>query len=127
MPTTGERMKMALQYAGISVQQIAEELEVNPITASKWLTGKRNARGLVMQVWAAKTGVNEVWLRTGEVPAGATILDERARRDSNSQPSDWEFAAALVEDALFEIYFGEFARSCKPTVVSRFRRLLAVA
>ncbi len=88
MPTLGERMKMALDYAGIPVATMAAELEVTPASTSRWLNDKMAVRGLVLRVWAERTGVNEEWLRTGDVPAGATILEGCARRDSNPQPSD---------------------------------------
>ena len=88
VPTLGIRMKMALEYAGLSVNEISAELEVTRASASRWLNDRATVRGMVLRFWAERTGVNEQWLRTGEVPAEATVLDECAWRDSNPQPSD---------------------------------------
>lgn len=88
VPSMGQRMKMALSYSGMTVNQMAAYLEVNPVSASRWISGAHTVKGLVLRTWADKTGVNEQWLRTGEMPAEAKVVESCARRDSNPQPSD---------------------------------------
>lgn len=80
---------MALAYSGKSVNEMAAHLEVTRASASRWLSGTHSVKGLVLREWAEQTGVNEQWLRTGEVPAEAIVKESCATRDSNPQPSDW--------------------------------------
>lgn len=79
---------MSLAYAGKSAIEMAELLEVHPVTMSRWMNDKRDVKGMVLKLWASETGVNEKWLRTGEMPAGAIVQESCATRDSNPQPSD---------------------------------------
>ena len=89
--TLGWRMQMAL--GDMKVQDIADTLGVNRATVGRWMhdKGAPPKRAYLLQ-WALATGVDRQWLETGETPAGPEPdggLDvERARRDSNSQPSD---------------------------------------
>lgn len=88
-------MRMSLAYAGKSAVEMAELLEVHPVTMSRWMNDKRDVKGMVLKLWASETGVNEQWLRTGEAPAEAIVKESCATRDSNPQPSDWW---SVVED-----------------------------
>lgn len=89
--TLGWRLKMALGEH--KAEWMAEQLGVSRQTLSRWMAdrGKPPARAYILQ-WALATGVDQKWLETGQTPAGPEPdggLDvERARRDSNPQPSD---------------------------------------
>lgn len=73
-----DRMAKALRVSGYSVQDVADRLGVNRDTISRWINGRNKPGRPALMAWAAVTGVDLGWLETGE----------RARRDSNSQPSD---------------------------------------
>lgn len=69
--TLGWRLKMSL--GDMSRAEMAEALEVDPGTISRWCADKGTApkRAFVLQ-WAMLTGVNPVWLETGHMPANPT-------------------------------------------------------
>jgi transcriptional regulator with XRE-family HTH domain len=90
--TLGWRLRMALEASGVSRDEIAHEVGVDPKTVSRWThdVGAPPKRAYILQ-WALKTGVPQTWLEHGVLPDdGDTPPGQRARRDSNSQPSDLE-------------------------------------
>lgn len=101
--TLGWRMRMALESSGFSREGIARELGVDPKTISRWThdVGSPPKRGIVLQ-WAVLTAVNPRWLEHGHTDGEAPPEDgERARRDSNSQPSDLEPARVTSLDDIW--------------------------
>lgn len=88
------RMRIALVDAGISVQAMADALEVSRATASRWMSGKgRPPRTLFIKQWALMTGTDVPWMLTGQQgaphPAG---LDEglgAVRREGIEPPTRW--------------------------------------
>lgn len=68
--TLGWRLQMSLDHAGISAQQMADELGVVRSTVSRWMhdTGAPPRDGF-LRVWALRTGVPYEWLRHGVVTA----------------------------------------------------------
>jgi transcriptional regulator with XRE-family HTH domain len=77
-----DRLRKALREAGISVQEMAEYLEISRNTVGSWINGHHRPRPSDLKQWALRTGVSYPWLTYGELPRG----------DSNSQP------AGLVKD-----------------------------
>ena len=65
---TGLRMRMALEYAKIPAGDMAEFLEVNPTTLSRWLNGHSPVKRSTLRLWAMRTGVSFHWLDTGMAP-----------------------------------------------------------
>jgi transcriptional regulator with XRE-family HTH domain len=60
------RMLLALEYSGVSVNEMAAELELSRTTISNYLHGRtRPRRGELIQ-WALKTGLPFEWLVSGE-------------------------------------------------------------
>ena len=86
------RLKLALDYAGMTVQEMADYLEVSRQTMSRWLSGKGPIKRHILLSWALRTGVSMVWLETGEAPSpddggGGQMY---GIRDSNPEPADME-------------------------------------
>ena len=62
--TRGWRLRMSLEWAGLSREQMAALLGVSPQTVSRWMhdEGKRQPRRPDMDVWARACGVPLQWL-----------------------------------------------------------------
>lgn len=88
---------MALRYADVSVQAMADEIEigVSRTTVCTWLNDRHVPRVGFLKLWALRAGVSHEWLTTSAYssrneqrhPVGC-LCAECARRDSNPQPSD---------------------------------------
>jgi transcriptional regulator with XRE-family HTH domain len=87
-----DRMRKALRFSGVGVQEIADYLGVSRNTVSTWINGRIEPSKQTVRLWALRTGVPFEWLETGKTPTGPEpdegLNVERARRDSNPQPSD---------------------------------------
>lgn len=83
---------MARETTGMGLREFAEHIGVSPDTLTSAERDRRKVRSITINAYALASGVDRYWLETGETPAGPEPdggLDvERARRDSNSQPSD---------------------------------------
>lgn len=92
----GDRLRKARQTmdGAPDVRAFAELLGVSHGTVTRYELDALPAdkmRPLILREWARVTGVDEGWLRNGEGPvsdADEAFDHERARRDSNPQPSD---------------------------------------
>lgn len=63
---TADRLRKSLRESGMTVNAMAEYLEVAPETVSRWINGKKPASTQTLRLWAMKTGVNYKWLKTGQ-------------------------------------------------------------
>nr|WP_280381068.1 helix-turn-helix transcriptional regulator [Nocardia wallacei] len=83
---------IARQHVGITQSELADRLGVTTSTVQRAEAGQTKPRRTTLMAWSMATGVNLHWLETGETPApdgpDGGIVTLRARRDSNSQPSD---------------------------------------
>ena len=78
----GDRLRKSLRAAGVTVQEIADYLEVNRNTVGNWINGRATPSASTIRLWALRCGVPYDWLR------GLDASDNRLRgRDSNPQPS----------------------------------------
>lgn len=69
--TLGWRMQRALAHAGISVNEIADEMGVSRATISRWINDKGTApRTIYLREWALRTGVPYEWLSGDPSPRG---------------------------------------------------------
>jgi transcriptional regulator with XRE-family HTH domain len=67
------RMQLALEYAGVSVNEMAAELDASRTTVSNYLHGRTKPKRPHLIVWAMRCGVPFEWLVNGEsVPNGDT-------------------------------------------------------
>lgn len=62
-----DRLARALDEAGLSVQEMADELEVHRNTIGNYLAGRRPSKA-TLGVWAIRCGVPYRWLAFGEAP-----------------------------------------------------------
>lgn len=95
-PSIGDRLRIARERrTDMDQAQFAEHIGVSRGTVSNYerdkLPGGPRQR-LVLNAWAAATETTRDWLETGLTPSeprpDGGLEDLRARRDSNSQPSD---------------------------------------
>lgn len=66
--TLGDRLGIALKYAGIGVQDMAAYLGVSRNTISNYTGGHTHADKRTLMLWAMRTGVDLEWLQTGHAP-----------------------------------------------------------
>lgn len=93
--TLGWRIVRARGESKMTRKELADALGYDPKTIYGYESDTWPPRPAALMGIARVTGVNLRWLETGDAatPKGDGIVtDLRARRDSNSQPSDWEFA-----------------------------------
>ena len=91
------RLAIALDRAGMSYIEMAEYLDVDPSTVSKWLHGVRNPKRGNVIAWALRTGVPFEWLATGGITGstdtGTVTQRYPRRRTSDLLPAGLPFAA----------------------------------
>lgn len=97
-----DRLHKSLRVTGLSVQDMADELEVHRNTVSAWLNGRSRPKKTQLIAWALKTGLPFEWLSTGSgEPANDPPDPDREllralaeallpRLDSNQQPADYK-------------------------------------
>jgi transcriptional regulator with XRE-family HTH domain len=92
-------MALALEAAGVSVEDMADTLGVHRNTVHNYMGGRTHPRKLVLQAWAVRCGVPYTWLVTGETAPPRPSGDGRRPpkklrgRDSNPQPSGFRLNA----------------------------------
>jgi transcriptional regulator with XRE-family HTH domain len=68
-----DRLRKALREADVSVQEMAEYLEVSRNTVSSWINGHHRPRPSDLKQWALRCGVPYTWLVGGGDPSGSHI------------------------------------------------------
>lgn len=72
--TLGWRMKRALAHAGMTAEEMAEELGYVTKTMSRWTNDKgAPPRAVILKRWAMKTGVPYGWLVGGSPDPGSEV------------------------------------------------------
>lgn len=92
--TQADRLRKALDDADISVQQMAEFLEVSRNTVTNWTRGHTPIPGAALRLWAMRCGVPLEWLRHGVASSEATdgsvtTTDTKWRFSPTSEMSDF--------------------------------------
>jgi transcriptional regulator with XRE-family HTH domain len=59
-------MRKALRSASLSVQEMADYLDVSRTTASRWLGGHITPSTQTLRLWALRCGVTYEWLVSGD-------------------------------------------------------------
>lgn len=87
--TLGWRLRRALDHAGLTVEEMADELGVSRSTVSRWVHDKGPMRPLYQKVWALRCGVPADWL-TGAAsdPAGTSTTDQAENGTTGQYLSD---------------------------------------
>jgi transcriptional regulator with XRE-family HTH domain len=65
---TADRLRKSLRVTGITVQQMADYLEVSRNTVSLWINGRGRIGSQSLRLWAIRTGIPYEWFRTGTLP-----------------------------------------------------------
>lgn len=60
-----DRLGKALRTAGISVQEMADYLDVHRNTVSAWLNGRVQPTTQTQRLWALRTGIPFEWIKDG--------------------------------------------------------------
>ena len=63
-----DRMRKSLRDAGLSVQEMAEYLDVSRTSVSNWINGRIDPSRQTLRLWALRTGVSYEWLCGHQVP-----------------------------------------------------------
>lgn len=71
--TLGERLRLSRTRAGVSVQQMADELEISRTMISRWENGHERPRRGMLLGWALRCAVPVPWL---EHDAGGASADD---------------------------------------------------
>jgi len=59
------RLQRSLAHAGLSIDDMAQELGVSRQTVSRWLNAHGQPRTGYLKLWAMRTGVPYSWLSEG--------------------------------------------------------------
>ena len=86
---------MALRDADVTVQEMADYLDVGRNTVSRWINDRGVPGKQTMRLWALRTGVPLQWLETGQAPAGKPG-PEGARSEGLEPPTFWLGVSNLV-------------------------------
>ena len=89
--TLGDRLRMALREGGLGVQEVADLLQVNRNTVSRWINDRGTPDRRTLLAWSFATGVDRRWLETGEAPAEPGPRDG-ARTGGLEPPTFWSVA-----------------------------------
>lgn len=105
----GDRLSKALDVASISVQEMAEYLDVSRNTVSNYLHMRTPVNGGTLRLWALRTGVRLEWLQTGKAPSegdpdggGVVVADDaneliaRQRAELGRTRSTRQYALAVA-------------------------------
>lgn len=65
----GDRLRKSLRVSGISVQGMADYLEVSRNSVGRWLNGHGRPKRIYIRLWAYHVGVPVAWLETGDTTA----------------------------------------------------------
>jgi len=83
-----DRLRKALREADVSVQEMAEYLEVSRNTVGSWINGHHRPGPSDVKQWALRTGVPYEWLAHGIATAPQPVNSDRERRSSRLDKSD---------------------------------------
>ena len=90
--TRGDRMRKALEHAGVGVTGMADYMGVTRQAVGNWIAGRVKPSKQTMRLWAMRTGVPLVWLETGAAPVVGPGPEGYTARDLNPEPADLESA-----------------------------------
>lgn len=65
-------MRKALHHSDVSVQAMADYLDVSRNTVSTWINDRIEPSTQTLRLWSLRTGVPLEWIRTGAEPKPGT-------------------------------------------------------
>jgi transcriptional regulator with XRE-family HTH domain len=81
-----DRMRKALRVSGVSVQEMADYLDVDRSTVSTWINGRIKPSVATLRLWALRTGVPFTWLHHGDLqPCDLNPVDITAGQDTHGR------------------------------------------
>ena len=96
-----DRLTKALRVAEMSVQDMADYLEVHRNTISAWINGRTPIGSQSLRLWALRTGVPYEWLKDGKQaptpdtdPDGGEVISTDQPTGMRRQPP---YAAPIIE------------------------------
>jgi transcriptional regulator with XRE-family HTH domain len=98
----GWRMRLALAYAGLSVGELADYLEVSLASMRAWTSGRSRPRTSTLRDWAVRCGVDYDWMTKGvDLSAADGAECERIAADLGMPHTGVDaFAVVLTLDQL---------------------------
>lgn len=66
--TLGDRLGIALKFANMKTQEMADYLDVSRNTITNYVSERTHADKRTLMLWAMRTGVDLEWLQTGHAP-----------------------------------------------------------
>jgi len=73
-----DRLNKALEFSGISSNEMAEHLDVSRTTISNYINGRTEPKRSTLRDWAMRTGVPLEWLESGKFPTEVGTSDYKA-------------------------------------------------
>lgn len=93
--TRGQRLTVAMEYAGLKPEGMALELRCSATTIRNYLSERTRIDWAHLAMWAQITGVDTTWLETGEAATGGPDDGlSLPQVDSNDQHFDYQFRLA---------------------------------
>ncbi len=83
-----DRLRKSREFSGLDQAALADRMGVSRGTVSNAERGRHAVRPIVVRMWALATGVDRVWLETGEAPTSPSGPQAYTTRDSNPEPAD---------------------------------------
>lgn len=62
-----DKMRKSLRHAGISVEEMADELDVSRTSISNWINGRIEPSAHTVMAWALRTGIPYTWYCHGDL------------------------------------------------------------
>lgn len=88
------RLRKALNYADMKVQDMADHLGVSPTSVSNWINGHTWPRRRDLRDFALRTGYPIKWLETGEIDGHSPTPEGTVTRlYQRRKPHNWGAAA----------------------------------
>ncbi|MGO2655213.1 MAG: helix-turn-helix domain-containing protein [Pseudoclavibacter sp.] len=85
-----DRMRKALDWSGLTNNEVANRIEVSRTTVSNWINGRYSPRRRDLKAFALVTGYPVQWLETGIAPTETDGGEQSHLRESNSRPLHYE-------------------------------------
>ena len=78
--TLGDRMRKSMEYAGLTIPDMALWLGVHRNSVSSYLNDRTSPGSPILRLWSIKCGVPLEWIQSGGWPEAAKPAVKRAAR-----------------------------------------------